>query len=88
MPSLHQKLMITAIATTLFVIVSMPLTYKLVDDVLPLNIASWSGCPTTTGLVVHTVVFAVATLLLMQPWKTTTTDVVAVSLLDDETSQQ
>jgi len=47
--------------TLAFFIVSNPMVYKLTDKVLggvvgPL--AHGSGCPTTLGLVVHTVVFA------------------------------
>lgn len=50
-------------AALLFFIVANPVVYRLVDGVLgPLvgRIASPSGCPTTWGLIVHSVVFGLA----------------------------
>lgn len=52
------------IAGLMFFIISNPMVYKLVDNLLggmlgP--IASPSGCPTTWGLIVHSAVFAAAT---------------------------
>lgn len=41
----------------LFFIVSNPIVYRLVDSVIN-GVASPSGCPTTLGLVVHSLVFA------------------------------
>lgn len=52
------------IAGLMFFIISNPMVYKLVDNLLggmlgP--IASPSGCPTTWGLIVHSLAFAAAT---------------------------
>lgn len=57
-PGVSTKLLTLAL---LFFIVGNPMTYKLVDSVLGGlvgNIASASGAPTTLGLVVHSLVFA------------------------------
>jgi hypothetical protein len=50
-------------AAILFFIVANPVVYRLVDGVLGGivgRIASPSGCPTTWGLMVHSVVFGLA----------------------------
>ena len=52
------------VAGLLFFVISHPIIYKLVDSLIggflgP--IASAGGCPTTWGLIVHSVVFAAAT---------------------------
>jgi hypothetical protein len=47
----------------LFFILSSHSVYKLVDSLLPG--ISVSGCPTTMGLVVHSVVFATLVYLMM-----------------------
>jgi hypothetical protein len=52
------------VAGLMFFIISHPIVYKFVDSLVggmlgP--IASPSGCPTTWGLIVHSVVFAAAT---------------------------
>lgn len=52
------------IAGLMFFIISHPIVYKLVDSLiggLLGPIASPGGCPTTWGLIVHSVVFAAAT---------------------------
>ena len=55
--------------TILFVIVTNPYTYKLVDMVsdktLGVKIADDKGAPTSVGLAVHTVVFFLALRVLM-----------------------
>jgi hypothetical protein len=61
---LSPKLSAAVTAGVLFFIISNPIVYKLVDQLLggllgP--IASPSGCPTTWGLIVHSAVFAAAT---------------------------
>ena len=55
-------------AALLFFIVSNPMTYKLVDSLLGMllgRIAGPSGCPTNTGLIVHTIVFGLGAYALM-----------------------
>ena len=50
-------------AALLFFIVANPVVYRLVDGFLGSlvgRIASPSGCPTTWGLIVHSVVFGLA----------------------------
>lgn len=61
---LSPKLSAAVTAGILFFIISNPIVYKLVDQLLggllgP--IATPSGCPTTWGLIVHSAVFATAT---------------------------
>lgn len=62
--ALSAKLKAAIIAGIMFFIISNPIVYKAVDGVVggmlgP--IASPGGCPTTWGLIVHSVVFATAT---------------------------
>lgn len=61
---MNGKLKGALVAGLLFFIISHPFVYQTVDSLLrgilgP--IASPSGCPTTLGLIVHSVVFAAAT---------------------------
>ena len=61
---MNAKLTAALIAGLMFFIISNPMVYKLVDNLvggLLGNIASPSGCPTTWGLIVHSGVFAAAT---------------------------
>lgn len=62
-PGTSPKLSAAIVAGIMFFIISNPVVYKLVDQLLggllgP--IASPSGCPTTWGLIVHSAVFAAA----------------------------
>jgi hypothetical protein len=55
-------------AALLFFIISNPMTYKIVDSLLGFllgRIAGPSGCPTNTGLIVHTIVFGLVAYALM-----------------------
>ena len=64
----EQKWLYSAISGLIFLALSQRATYKVVDRVLaPLvgPIASPSGCPTPTGLVVHAIVFTLLVRLLM-----------------------
>lgn len=57
------KLTSAAVAGLMFFIISNPIVYKLVDQLvgnLLGRISSPAGCPTTWGLVVHSAVFAAA----------------------------
>ncbi len=61
---MNGKLKGALIAGLMFFIISNPMVYKLVDNLLGSmlgRIASPSGCPTNWGLIVHSAVFAVAT---------------------------
>jgi uncharacterized membrane protein (DUF106 family) len=62
-PGLSAKLSAAVTAGLMFFIISNPIVYRVVDNLLggllgP--IASPSGCPTTWGLIVHSAVFATA----------------------------
>jgi hypothetical protein len=61
---MNGKLKGALVAGLIFFILSNPMTYKAVDSVVGGalgHIASSGGCPTTWGLVVHSVAFATAT---------------------------
>lgn len=60
-----KQLQIAAFAGLLFYVLSNPITYTLVDSFVPGKLAE-NGKPTGTGLVVHSVVFAAVTFLLMK----------------------
>ena len=56
------------IAAILFLVISSPQLYKLVDKLLaPLGVdfADINGCPTLQGQLLHTAVFALAVYLLL-----------------------
>jgi hypothetical protein len=62
-PGLSPKLSAAVFAGLMFFIISNPIVYRLVDQLvggLLGPIASPSGCPTTWGLIVHSAVFAAA----------------------------
>ncbi len=59
-----KQLKAAAFAGLLFYVISNPITYTIVDSVLPLKLAN-NGKPTGLGLVVHSVVFALVTFGLM-----------------------
>lgn len=64
----YQKWFYTLLTTLVFVAVSNPYTYKLVNSLLGGfigRIADRQGCPTTTGFIVHTIVFTLILRLLM-----------------------
>ena len=60
---MNAKLKGALIAGLMFFIISNPMVYKIVDDLiggLLGRIAGPNGCPTTWGLIVHSAVFAAA----------------------------
>lgn len=70
-PSSRQKWNISLLSGILFLIISSPFLYSLVNRVAQsispnLNLASYEGCPTLSGLVVHTLVFILVVRLLMR----------------------
>jgi len=62
-PGVSSKLSAAIVAGLMFFIISNPIVYKLVDQLvggLLGPIATPAGCPTTWGLIVHSVVFGAA----------------------------
>jgi uncharacterized membrane protein (DUF106 family) len=60
-PGLSAKNSVIVTIALLFFIVANPMVFRFVDSVLGWlvgPVASPSGCPTTLGLVVHSIVFA------------------------------
>lgn len=63
------KWRVSILSGFIFLLISAPFTYDLVDRLLSplgLNIVNAPGCPSTLGLVVHTVVFILVIRLLMR----------------------
>lgn len=62
-----QEVKASIIAAVLFLVISSPqlynVTHSVVGNQLPLAV---NGCPTTAGLLVHTVVFGLVTYLVMR----------------------
>lgn len=71
MATLKEKLTISLGAAALFMLVNLPQTYKLTDQVLPLDLYNQNtNCPTKVGLLIHTIVFFLITFLTMgNPYK-------------------
>jgi hypothetical protein len=64
------KWKISLIAGLIFLIVSSPFLYKLVqklaDKFVDIEIADSEGCPTLVGLILHSVVFVIIVRLMMK----------------------
>lgn len=58
----------TLTTTLIFLLVSHPLTYKLVQKIFGrfFTVASSSGCPTMAGFLLHTLVFTIVLRLNME----------------------
>jgi len=68
MASTYTQISATIQSILLFVIISLPYTYKLTDNLLGGligRLADGSGCPTTLGLLVHSLVFGLIVYGLM-----------------------
>lgn len=68
MVSQSLKLSATIQSVLVFIIVSLPFTYRLTDGLLGGilgRLADSSGCPTTMGLIIHAVVFGLVIYALM-----------------------
>ncbi len=66
MATFQQKLSISLGSAFLFMLVSLPQTYKLTDNLLPVNTSNdITNCPTNAGLLLHALVFFVLTYLSM-----------------------
>jgi hypothetical protein len=67
MATTNQKLMATLLSILIFIIVSLPFTYKLTNSLLggisPL--VDSSGCPTLFGILFHSIVFGIIIFILM-----------------------
>lgn len=69
MASLSVQISATVQSIVVFLIVSLPFTYKLTDSLLGGiigRLANSSGCPTTLGLIVHSLVFGLIVYALME----------------------
>jgi hypothetical protein len=68
MASTSVKIYATIMSIVVFIIVSLPFTYKLTNSLLGGiigRLADASGCPTTLGLLIHSVVFGLIIYSLM-----------------------
>ena len=61
----EKKFMISLMSAALFFIVANPQTFLVVRELLGDGIANAAGCPSTIGLLVHTLVFFLITWALM-----------------------
>lgn len=63
----NDKLFYTILTTLVFILFNNPFTYKMLDKMLGhvIKISSFDGCPTVNGLIVATLLFALAIFLLM-----------------------
>jgi hypothetical protein len=69
MASVSVQISATVQSIIVFLIVSLPFTYKLTDSLLGGiigRLANSSGCPTTLGLIVHSLVFGLIVYALME----------------------
>jgi len=57
----QQKFMISLMSALVFFVVANPDTFRLMRSILGSWVAGPNGCPTTTGLVLHTIVFMLIT---------------------------
>ena len=61
-----QKWTISLLSAVLFILISMPLLYKLTNRIIP-GILDTRGAPAATGILVHSIVFLLVTRLVMLP---------------------
>lgn len=60
-----KKVSISLMSAVLFFIIANPETFKFMNNLLGGGISNGSGCPTSNGLLLHTFVFFLVTLILM-----------------------
>lgn len=71
----EKKLGFSAIGGLIFILVSLPPVYKLVDKLFELILSNGiiadpnTGAPTYWGIIVHAIVFTLLVFLTMEPWK-------------------
>jgi len=63
--SIREKMRISALSAAIFYIVANPNTFKLMARILGRWVADSSGCPSMTGLLLHTGVFVLIIYLTM-----------------------
>jgi hypothetical protein len=66
--TIDKKISATIQSMIIFIIISLPFTYKLTNSILGNiigKLADPSGCPTTLGLIVHAIVFGLIIFCLM-----------------------
>ncbi len=66
----EDKFIISIVAGLTFFIIANPETFRFVRSIFGSGIASPTGCPTTTGLMIHTVVFILIVWGMMNVKKT------------------
>jgi hypothetical protein len=62
---LNQKQSATLQAVLMFYIISNPVLYRITDSLIG-GTVSFSGAPTTFGLILHSIVFGIVAWMLMQ----------------------
>jgi hypothetical protein len=66
--TIDKKISATIQSMIIFIIISLPITYKLTNSILGNIIGKLAdnyGCPTTLGLIVHAIVFGLIVFCLM-----------------------
>jgi hypothetical protein len=66
--TIDKKISATIQSMIIFIIISLPITYKTTNSILGNiigKLADHSGCPTTLGLIVHSIVFGLIIFGLM-----------------------
>jgi hypothetical protein len=64
-----RKMQISLYSAVLFLVISSPQLYKFTDKIfstLGVDLADLNGCPTTQGLLLHTIVFGIVVYLSMR----------------------
>lgn len=64
-PSTATKVSATIQSVLVFLILSLPVTYRVTNRLLGGALATESGCPTTLGVIVHSLVFGGIIWILM-----------------------
>ena len=59
-----EKVIISLVAAVLFLLISAPFTYELTNK-MGLKTEESKGCPSTQGLLIHTVIFFVVVFLIL-----------------------
>ena len=66
--TIDKKISATIQSMIIFIIISLPITYKLTNSLFGNiigKLADYYGCPTTLGLIVHAIVFGLIVFCLM-----------------------
>jgi hypothetical protein len=65
MSSFYEKLGISAFSAIIFALINLPASYGLSSKYVRQDIIDLSGCPTSKGILIHTIVFLVLSFLMM-----------------------